>query len=533
MQRRKLIKLAGAAVPSALFASSADATINLLKYRALVPEIFRPIPRPPTYTPALIIGSGFGGSITAMRLAQAGIKTTILERGSRWPTDPWREIFTNEAFPDGRGYWHRTHTKQLTGVISLFDYFGGVLDVTTYDHIDVWRAACVGGGSKVFTGVMIQPEKKYFDAVFKNSVSFEEMNRVYYPRVRQMLRLSPMPADVYNAGPFGHCRVWDDHVRKAGYAPTAVDSLFNWDVVRAELRGAARKSAIVGETDLGNANGAKFDLTQNYLKFAEATGRAQTYPGHEVRNVWYDGIRYNVDVVKLSPEGSQIDRYVLTCDYLFLAAGSIGTSELLVRARAFNHIPNLNEHVGQGWGTNGDASVLRSFGALKGITQASPCPSRISDSSGMALTLENWGTPGLPVNLGLSASLGMVYDERNRASFVYDASRDRVNLLWPKGGNDDAVAALRRVNNRIALSSFTIPGAFPVVEDVNASFTAHPLGGAVIGKATDGYGRVKGSRRLYVVDGALIPGSTGTVNPSLTISALVERNVEAILRDDF
>ena len=78
MQRRKLIQLAGAAVPSALFMSSTNANVNLLKYRALVPEIFQPIPRPPTYTPALIIGSGFGGSITAMRLAQAGIKTTIL-----------------------------------------------------------------------------------------------------------------------------------------------------------------------------------------------------------------------------------------------------------------------------------------------------------------------------------------------------------------------------------------------------------------------------------------------------------------------
>ena len=59
----------------------------------------------------------------------------------------------------------------------MLDYFGGVLDVTEYDHIDVWRVACVGGGSKVFTGVMIQPEKQYFDAIFKNAVSFDEMTR--------------------------------------------------------------------------------------------------------------------------------------------------------------------------------------------------------------------------------------------------------------------------------------------------------------------------------------------------------------------
>jgi cholesterol oxidase len=61
------------------------------------------------------------------------------------------------------------------------------------------------------------------------------------------------------------------------------------------------------------------------------------------------------------------------------------------------------------------------------------------------------------------------------------------------------------------------------------NWTAHPLGGAVLGKATDNYGRVKGYQGLYGMDGAAIPGSTGSVNPSLTISALAERNIENII----
>ncbi len=61
------------------------------------------------------------------------------------------------------------------------------------------------------------------------------------------------------------------------------------------------------------------------------------------------------------------------------------------------------------------------------------------------------------------------------------------------------------------------------------NWTAHPLGGAVIGKATDGYGRVIGQPGLYVMDGALLPGSAGAVNPSLTISALAERNIDNIV----
>jgi cholesterol oxidase len=67
---------------------------------------------------------------------------------------------------------------------------------------------------------------------------------------------------------------------------------------------------------------------------------------------------------------------------------------------------------------------------------------------------------------------------------------------------------------------------------VRGDFTAHPLGGAVLGKATDDYGRVLGYDGLYVLDSAAIPGSTGAVNPSLTISALAERNIERIIAED-
>ena len=72
-----------------------------------------------------------------------------------------------------------------------------------------------------------------------------------------------------------------------------------------------------------------------------------------------------------------------------------------------------------------------------------------------------------------------------------------------------------------------------MVPDVNDSFTAHPLGGAILGQAADAYGRMEGYNKLYVMDGAMINGNTGAVNPSLTISALAERNIENILMNDF
>ncbi|WP_313297782.1 GMC oxidoreductase [Diaphorobacter sp.] len=533
--RRQVLAAIGASGLAGLPSMPAQAftpALKLLKYKMLVPEIFRAIPCPPTYTPCLVIGSGFGGAISALRLAQAGQQVTVLERGSKWPTHARRLIFSNDTLPDGRAFWHRKSADMIAGVTCRFDSFGGVMDATDYTNMTVWRGAAVGGGSVIFTGVMIQPERHYFDAIFQGTVNFDEMNNTYYPLVRKMLKLAPMPNSIYNSRPFGHSRLWDEQVAKAGYTSYPVDSQWNWDLVQAELSGRVQRSATVGMSNHGNSNGVKYDLNQNYLKMAEATGRAKVYPGQEVQGIGWDGSRYTVDVIKRSPDGRQLERYVLTCDRLFLAAGSIGTSELLVRAQAQGTLRNLNAETGRGWGTNGDTIVVRSFGMPRGLVQASPCASRIHDPRGaLPVTLENWYVPGVPVDLGIIGSLGMAFDQTNRGQFTYDPYTDKVNLQWAAGGNDDVVAATRVVSNRICTASNTVPGARPFVQDVNGrNWTAHPLGGAVIGKVTDAYGRVKGHPGLYVMDGAAIPGSTGAVNPALTIAALAERNIHNIIQ---
>jgi cholesterol oxidase len=271
-------------------------------FRAWVPEIFAPLPDPPEHSGVIIVGSGFGAAVSALRLAQAGVSSTVLERGSRWPNDPWREIFTGDDLPDGRGFWHRTDFTGVTKVPMRFSDFGGVLDVTSFDGIDVWRGAAVGGGSVVYTGAMIEPPRRFFEQIFGGIVGFEEMDRIYFPRVRRMLRLSPMPADIYASAPFTHSRYWDDQARRAGYTPVANDSVFTWDTLRGELSGRTRPSAIAARSNLGNSNGAKFDLNQNYLKYAQDSGRSRVFPGHRVDVVAQDsGGRYVVTVTKLDP----------------------------------------------------------------------------------------------------------------------------------------------------------------------------------------------------------------------------------------
>ncbi|WP_458686605.1 GMC oxidoreductase [Nocardia tengchongensis] len=518
----------GAATPAAR-ADGPGQSPNTPIYRALVPEIFAPLPDPADHVPAIVVGSGFGAAVTALRLAQAGVDVAVLERGSRWPSDPWRDIFAVDTIPDGRGFWHRTTFTGANRIPVAVDSFGGVLDVSTYPGIDVWRAACVGGGSVVFTGVMIEPEQRFFDQVFRGVVDYREMHDVYYPRVRKMLRPSTIPDDIYNSPAFAHSRAWEAQARAAGYAPQPIDGTWRWDVIRDELAGRSLPSATVGCSDLGNSNGAKFDLNQNYLRAAEDTGRARIYPGHRVDTIAAEPGspgRYAVTVTKLAPTGEVLRTRTLTCDMLFLAAGSVGTSELLVRAQATGALPNLNEHIGEGWGGNGDVALARPLTTLEVGTQGTPSASRILDEAGAPVSLESWFVPGTsPFDTGLVASLGIVLDD-TRGRFVCDPDDGRVDLLWPPDGAAGYLARAREFND--TMSCHCEPITRPELE-ADASITAHPLGGAVIGRATDEYGRVLGYRNLYVMDGAAVPGSTGTVNPSLTISALAERNIDQII----
>ncbi len=210
-----------------------------------------------------------------------------------------------------------------------------------------------------------------------------------------------------------------------------------------------------------------------------------------------------VEVQAVDPTGEVLSTSTLTCDRLVLGAGSIGTTELLVKARHTGTLENLNEYIGRGWGTNGDAVLVRSVALTDGFggDQGSPAASRVVDESGMPLSLENWLVAGTAKDVGMLASLGMTLDP-TRAEVVYDANADRGVVNWPAGGERASVDALRAVHNKMAAAGGTVPGAEPMAADVNASFTAHPLGGVVMGDATDGYGRVHGHPGLYVVDGA-------------------------------
>ncbi|MFD6985339.1 GMC oxidoreductase, partial [Streptomyces sp. NPDC059956] len=120
-----------------------------------------------------------------------------------------------------------------------------------------------------------------------------------------------------------------------------------------------------------------------------------------------------------------------------------------------------------------------------------------------------------------------------RGHFTYDPASDSAKLQWTRAQNAPSVQSAKRLFDRINRANFTIYryDLFGDNKNFADNFTYHPLGGCVLGDATDDFGRVKGYQGLYVTDSSLIPGSLG-VNPFVTVTALAERNMARVLAED-
>jgi len=485
--------------------------------------------------PALIIGSGFGGAVTALRLGQAGIRTLVLEQGKRWPIElaPFSPFFP----PDGRSTWLRTETILPFGPSLPINKHTGVLDRIDYENIQVYRGTAVGGGSIVSGGISMQPPEALFYEIFPRGISYQELE-TYYERVRQMLRITTVPPDIEAAPHYEHARVFTKQGANAGLESISIGQAADWDIIRAEIAGTVTPSATIGELIYGNNSGSKNTLDQNYLPTAEATGYVTIHPLHRVIDIGQERTgRYSVTVEQIDEIGRVVQTKKLSTTYLFLAAGSVGTTELLVKARELGNLPNLNDEVGEGWGTNGNVMFMRSVNEPTGTLQGGPPIKAILDYDNPAnpSTIELAFFPiGQECNCLLHLLIALANE---RGHFSYNAATNKVELTWAAAGNDQNVRAAMDFIERIdaanggAVSSTT--GSLFQFTDILKHFTYHPLGGMVLGKACDLYGRVHGYPKMYVIDSSALPGSCAAVNPSLTIAALAERNIETILREDF
>lgn len=478
----------------------------------------------------MIIGSGFGGGVAALRLAQAGVRVTVLERGKWWTTGPGIETFPSAASIDKRALWYESAPK-LFGQPVLFNPYVGLLDTMAGVGISATCAAGVGGGSLVYQGMTLQPSEAIFNSVLPPALDFGLMDRVHYPRVARMLKVQVAPDELVASPTYRAARVFAERAKAAGFSVEKIPMPIDWNYGLGELSGANKPLLTVGEGVLGVNYGIKTSVDVAYVKPAIATGNAQVLALHNVKNIARAGDgRWQVFVDRIDESGKVLEQKILTCKALILAAGSLGTSKLLVRAKARRSIPDLPDEVGQGWGSNGDRIYAWSDPSQQfGAAQGGPVVYGSKDWSDpeTANTIIQASLPGFGgLDLGTTMLVGFGVS-KDRGHFTYNGLTDAVRLEWPAGGDQ---ASYKRIHDRIT----KVTAGSGLLLDTNAlvNSTWHALGGANMGTVCDYEGRVQGQRGLYVLDGALIPGSTAACNPSMTIAAVAERALDLIVQRD-
>ena len=538
---------------------------------------------------AVVIGSGFGGAVAALRLSEAGINTVVLEKGRRWPVNnpQANETFSTFRAPDRRSGWLRfnspvvgfgfgdavdnlTINPPYVGMfegfdnLDLLDFLGFPdprvnLEKVNIRGVSILTGAGVGGGSLVYNTILYQPNEQNFRRIFPQGIDYNEMAQLYYPRVLATIPNGPTPQDILNTNWYRATRVLLEQGEAAGYRSFLVNLGIEWDKVRDEINGTRVPSAIIGETWHGLNSDAKASVDKNYLAMAEALGTT-ILPQHMVMDIADNpGGGFQVIVNQIDDNGNTVATKTFISRLVFLGAGSVGSSAILVRAKGKNTLANLsaNDFIGAGWAGNGDHLALMfglpSTSNSNNDGQGGPAGTVIQDFpfveefDGVSLAPGHQGTPVLtrpnprynginPISLmnlaqwtnnngllGLGIGLPTA-----TVPFTYNPADDSVNLRLPDNANSAFVKAMYRMTARLNLRNSAVgrrPGS-----TVAAPSTAHPLGGAVMGMACDLDGRVLGyqGQGLYVVDGALIPGSTAACNPALTIAATAERSMEKI-----
>ncbi|MET7456685.1 GMC oxidoreductase [Streptomyces sp. NPDC005574] len=494
--------------------------------------------------PAIVIGSGYGGAVAALRLGQAGIRTLVLEMGRLWNTaGSDGKVFCTTSAPDQRSMWFRTRTEAPLATFLWLDLvnrdissYPGVLDRVHYADMSVYVGRGVGGGSLVNGGMAVTPPRSYFSEQFPG-VDAAEMYGTYFPRARAMLGVNTVdPAWFESTEWYKFTRVSRKHAQNAGLKTTFVPNVYDFGYMQREAAGTATKSALAGEVIYGNNHG-KRSLDQTYLASALGTGNVTINTMERVRAIRRaaDGT-YVLTADRIDATGTVVQTKEYSCTYLFLGGGSLGTSELLVRARDTGALPALDASVGAGWGTNGNVMLGRAnhLWDTVGANQSTMPVMGIDDWANADNPVFAEIAP-LPMGLEHWVSLYLAITKNpQRASFTYDAASGGVELGWTAAQSAVSVGMAKKLFDRINAANATIYryDLFGSPSKVFADdFCYHPLGGCVLGKATDNYGRVKGYSKLYVTDGSLVPGSIG-VNPFVTITALAERTMARVLAED-
>ena len=509
----------------------------------------------------LIVGSGFGGSITAFRLA---------ELYARSGTDP-RSIVMLERGPRHEQFQQSMHIDNLSRIYLLEQGQGAQIVVGNG----------VGGGSNLYLAASIRSPRETFERrdrrpgdgperrMWPGEISRAALDP-YYARAEAALRVArPSWKQVSRSG-----GLWARTLDAAGHTCDRVPLAIDLDRCRD-----------VKWCHTGCAFGAKNSVTRNYLAAAERLG-VQVRPLHEAQSIRQSSARpYRYVVAARGPDGGTVE---LECKVLVLAGGAMANAPLLMRSRT--ELPSLSDQVGRHLGVNGDHIAAIEYDERK-VRNVLGLPGYNDFHVGKpitTMTYDFWvgrranrfdGTRFTLQEIFLSSLTNFLYDDgrspggdpswwglqKKRAiarwssriellAMVEDTHDGSFYLPPPEGAavqpNEGPVAigaftyafseqsvrvreaadrAMRRIAHRRGL------GRFMQLTETRGAYASHPLGGCRMAAGpdlgvVDHRGAVFGYEGLYCIDSSIVPTSLG-VNPSLTIAALAERCAERLVAD--
>src|SRR3954468_6767303 len=310
---------------------------------------------------AIIVGSGFGGSVTAYRLAEAGKRGLVLERGRAYPPGS----FTRSPYRARESFWDPPR-----GLVGMYHYW-------SFRGIDALVSAGLGGGSLIYANVFLRKDERWFvqEDLDDGGYEYWPVNRAeldpHYDRVEQMIKLQRYPFDHEPYAGTPKTIAFKEAAEANGlewFLPKLAVTFANdgrppvpGEAIQEELpnlHGRTRTTCqLCGECDVGCNYGAKNTLDYNYLNQAQHQG-AEIRTLADVRRFEpRDGGGYHVHYADLAAGAPEAPPTVdLTCDHLILSAGTLGTTNLLLRNRAV--LPGLSKKIGTRFCGNGDLLTL-------------------------------------------------------------------------------------------------------------------------------------------------------------------------------
>jgi len=282
---------------------------------------------------AVVIGSGFGGSINALRVARSGRQVLVLERGRRYRPGE----FPRDVSDVHRLFWRYPRHPE----------FRGLYDVRFFSGLAAVVASGVGGGSLIYANIHIRPDADVFDDPrWPASINRGTLDR-HYDTVAQMLQIAPVPLHL----DLPKRVAFVEAARRLGHAVFDPDEAIKWKADDASDRSACRLCA---ECEFGCQYGAKSTLDLTYLAEAErldAVVRPEAYVTHVERAI--GGYRVHFRDTSRG-DGAPGDEAVLG-RRVVVSAGTLGTNELLLRCRDVSRtLPRLSSRLGHGYSANGD-----------------------------------------------------------------------------------------------------------------------------------------------------------------------------------